>query len=60
MGWGCKELVAFLHILPIPVWVTIAAVKHHDQSNLGRKGFIWLIRPYIPVHHGKKSAQEIK
>ena len=26
-------------------------MKHHDQSNPGRKGFIWLMLP----HHGRKS-----
>ena len=34
--------------MPVLVRVTIAVLKHHDQSNfnLGREGFIWLILPY--------------
>jgi len=28
------------------VRVTIAMMKHGDQSNLGRKEFIWLTLPY--------------
>jgi hypothetical protein len=29
---------------------------------LGRKGYIWIICPYvhIAVHHGRKSGQELK
>jgi hypothetical protein len=26
--------------------VTIAAMKHYDQTNWGRKGFIWLTLPH--------------
>lgn len=26
--------------------VTLAVIKHHVQSNTGRKGFIWFISPY--------------
>jgi hypothetical protein len=26
--------------------ISIAEVKHHDQSNLGRKGFAWLKIPH--------------
>jgi hypothetical protein len=30
----------------VSVRVTIAVMKHHDQNNLGRKGFVWLTFPY--------------
>jgi hypothetical protein len=38
--------------------VTIAMIKHHNQSNLGRKEFIGFILP----HHSSssKSRQELK
>lgn len=26
--------------------VSIAVMKHHDQSNCGRNEFVWLILPY--------------
>ena len=44
---------------PVLVSVTIAVMKHYDQSNLGRKGFIWL-HFHIVVHHSRKSGQELK
>ena len=28
------------------VMVTMAAMKHHDQSSVERKGFIWLAFPH--------------
>jgi hypothetical protein len=41
------------------VKVTIAAVKHYDESNLGRKGLIQLTLPY---HNSslKKSGRDLK
>jgi hypothetical protein len=33
--------------------VTIAVMKHHEQSNLGRKGFIQLTFP----HHNLSSKE---
>ena len=39
--------------------VTIAVMKHHDQSNLGRKGFMWLMVLHHS-HHGRKSGLELK
>lgn len=43
----------------ILVKVTIAAMKHHDKSNLGKKGLIQFILPY---HNSpsRKSGQELK
>jgi hypothetical protein len=38
------------------VRVTIAVLKPHDQSNLGRKRLIWLAPPYH-FHHQRKLAQ---
>jgi hypothetical protein len=35
LEWGC-----------VLVRVTIVVMKHHDQSNLGRKGLIWLTLPH--------------
>lgn len=40
--------------------VTIAVMKHHDQSTLERKGFILSLCFYIPVHHWRKPGQEVK
>ena len=41
------------------VEVTIAIMKHHDQSNLGRKEFIQLMLPHLSSPC-KKSGQEFK
>jgi hypothetical protein len=30
-------------IWPSCLRVTVAVIKHHDQNNLGRKQFIWLM-----------------
>jgi len=43
--------------------VTIAVIKHHDQSNLGRKGSIWLTLPYHcssmkEIRTGTQTGQE--
>ena len=32
--------------ITVLVRVTIAVMKHHDQGNLGKKGFIQLTLPY--------------
>lgn len=38
---GLKILETIKLLKPfVLVWVTIAVMKHHDQSNLGRKWFI--------------------
>jgi hypothetical protein len=39
--------------------LTVAAIKHHEQTNLGRKGFI---QPTLPHHRSssKKLRQELK
>lgn len=37
------------------VRVTIAVFKYHDQSKLGRRGFIQLILP-----HHSSSSKEVK
>jgi hypothetical protein len=37
-------MLSLLH--SVLIMVTVAAVKHHDQSKLRRKGFIWLTLPY--------------
>ena len=29
----------------VVVVVVVAVMKHHDHSNLGRKGSVWLILP---------------
>jgi hypothetical protein len=39
------------------VRVSIAEITHHDESTLGRKGFI----PYsFLIHHPRKSGQKLK
>lgn len=39
--------------------VTFVGMKHNDQSNLGRKGFVlWSF--HITVHYQRKSGQEFK
>jgi hypothetical protein len=38
-----------LSLTPVLVSVTIAVVKHHDQKNLRREGFIW-ITYLVSVH----------
>lgn len=42
------------------VQITIAVTKYHDQCNLERKGFIWLILFQIAVPYWEKSGQELK
>ena len=39
--------------ISVLVRVTIAMMKHHDQNNLERKGFIWLTFP----HHCSSSKK---
>lgn len=34
---------------------TIAVMKHHNQNNLGRRGFIWLTHP-----HHSSSSEEVR
>jgi hypothetical protein len=34
----------------------IAVMKHHEKSNLGREGFIWL----IPHHSSSSTGQELR
>jgi hypothetical protein len=36
-------IIRFYEVL---VRVTVAVMKHHDQNNLGREEFIWLMLPY--------------
>jgi hypothetical protein len=40
---------------PVLVRVSIVVIKYHDQSNPGRKGFIWLI-----LHHHCSLLKEVK
>jgi hypothetical protein len=45
------------------VRVTIAVIIHHDQSNLGKRGFIWLTLPHhcsssTEVRKGTQTGQE--
>ena len=42
------------------VGISIGVMKHLDQSNVGREGFISLILPYIIAHHQKQWGQELK
>jgi hypothetical protein len=36
--------------------IITCVIKHHNQGGLGRKGFIWLIRPgYSPLSKGEES-----
>jgi hypothetical protein len=45
-----------MYVLPgILVWVSVAMEKHHDQSNLGRKGFSQL---KLPDH--SSSSKEVR
>jgi hypothetical protein len=48
VGGGGRETVL--------VKVSIAASKHHDQNNLGRKGFIYLMLLY----HHCSSLKKVK
>ena len=43
---GCDIPTVTSLLSIILVNITIAAMKHHDQSYLGRKGFIRLIFPH--------------
>jgi hypothetical protein len=50
-----------MHI--VLVWVFIPAMKHHDQNNLERKGFIWFTLPqhyssWEEVSIGTQTGQE--
>jgi hypothetical protein len=40
-------------------WVTIAVMKHSDQSNLGRS-LIFSLCSHTTVHHQRKSWQDLK
>ena len=42
-------------LTPVFIWVSVAVMKHHEQSNLGRKGFLWLA---LPQHCS--SSKEVK
>ena len=46
----CRSFV--IYILTVLVGVSTAATKHHVQSNLGRKAFIWLTLPYHCITAG--------
>ena len=37
----------------------IAVMKHHDQRDLGREGFVWLCF-HITVQHQRKSGLDLK
>jgi hypothetical protein len=43
--------------------IAVAVMKHHDQRNLGRKGFTWLALPHhcsssMEVRTGTQTGQE--
>lgn len=55
---GCKkneEKTVKTGTQAVLVRVAIAVPKHHDQSKLGRKGFIWLTLP-----HHSPSRKEVR
>lgn len=47
-------------IVGILVRVSIAVMKHHNQSNLGRKALFVLHIHINTVHHQRKSEQKLK
>jgi hypothetical protein len=58
-----QQYLTILKPMSVLVKVTIAVMKHHDQNNLGRKGFIWLTLPHHcsswkEVGTGTKTGQE--
>lgn len=44
--WGEPPNFLFLGDFPHPQVSYIAAMEHHDESNMGRKEFIWFTRPH--------------
>jgi hypothetical protein len=44
----------YLYVL---VMVFIIMMQHHDQSNLGRKGFLWLMYHNLLRETETKAAQ---
>ena len=54
---------AMCSCLQCHVGIIIAVIQHFDQSNLGRKGFIWLVVPHLSqslkeVRAGTQTGQE--
>ena len=54
---------AMCSCLQCRVGIIIAVIQHFDQSNLGRKGFIWLVVPHLSqslkeIRPGTQSGQE--
>ena len=52
-----KSICTFSKLYIVLIKVIIAAIKHHDQSNLGRK---FGLHYDITVHELKKSGQYLK
>jgi hypothetical protein len=46
------------------VRVDISVIKHHEQSNLGKKGFIWFPLPHcspsLEVRTGTQTGQDLE
>lgn len=60
MSQGCNKVKSLGLARVSSEGLTIALVKYHDRSNLGRKGFIWFTPPRSVVHHRRKSGRELK
>jgi hypothetical protein len=54
-----KSLHLVSCLICVFVRVTIAVIKHRNQSKLGRKGLFGL-HLYIAVNHQRKSGHELK
>jgi len=49
----------FAKTLPVFVGFTIAAMKHHDQKQVGEEKNLFGLHFHIAVHHRRKSRQEL-
>lgn len=58
-------LIYFIHYIPetgsltVLIKVTIAVMKHHSPSNLGREGFIWLILLFIIKGSQERNSNRV-
>jgi hypothetical protein len=56
--WEFEKPEVCVFIPGVLLRVSVAAMRHYDQSNSGRKGLISHF--HITVHHQRKSGQELK
>ena len=55
-----RTFIKLISSLTVIARISIAVIKHHDQSNLERKGLILSYREGKSGHHEGKSGQELK